>query len=68
LEGDDRLTEDDGRWLTERGWDVPRPPRSPNWSHVEDTTSPAVDEVARQEGEAMRVVFGLADEGLLVTK
>ena len=68
LEGDDRLTDEDERWLTARGWDVPRPPRFPNWSHVEDTTSPGVDEVAREAVEAMRAVFGVVDEGLLFTK
>ena len=68
LDGDDRLSEGDEEWLETQGWDLPRQPRSPNWSHSEDTTSPEVGEVARQAVEAMRVVFGLVDEDLVLMK
>ena len=68
LHGDDRLTDVDGQWLATHGWRVPAPPEWPNWSRVEDTTSPAVGEVARQAVEAMAVVFGLGIADLVLTK
>jgi hypothetical protein len=47
---------------------VPDLPKWPNWSRVEATTSPAVDDVALQAVEAMREVFGLRDNDLVLTK
>jgi hypothetical protein len=67
LDGDDRLTDLDGHWLVTHGWKVPVPPEWPNWSRVEDTTSPAVGEVARQAVEAMVGVFGLGTVDLVLT-
>jgi hypothetical protein len=68
LDGDDRLTDVDGQWLVTHGWKVPAPPKWPNWSRVEYTTSPAVGDVARQAVEAMAVVFGLGTADLVLTK
>jgi hypothetical protein len=68
LEGDELLTDADGRWLESQGWKVPDPPKWPNWARVEATTSPAVGEVAQQAVEAIREVFGLGDEDLVRTK
>ena len=68
LAGDDRLTDADGTWLESHGWKVPDPPKWPNWSMVEATTSPAVSEIAGLAIEAMRAVFGLADADLVLAK
>jgi hypothetical protein len=68
LEGDDRLTPDQEDQLERRGWDIPVPPRRPNWLRVEPTTSPEIAEVVLQTVETLREVFGLVDEDELRTK
>ena len=59
LSGNDRWTGRQEAELVALGWERPDPPRRPNWTHVEYTTSPEVAEVAAQAVESMRRVFGL---------
>lgn len=68
LEGDDRLTSSQEEALVSIGWDRPDPPRWPNWSWVEPTTSPAVDEAAVMAAATLRRVFGLENGDELVVK
>jgi len=64
--------DEDFRWapqqenrLQDLGWICPDPPRRPNWSRVEPTTSPDVAGVARQAIDTLRQVFGLTEEDKL---
>jgi hypothetical protein len=51
--------------LTMLGWARPSPPDSPNWRRVEATTSPPIEDVARQAVRTLREVFGVGDEDRL---
>ncbi len=62
IEGEDRLTPGQEERLCDLGWSSPEPPRRPNWTRVEPTTSPDVAGAARQAAETLRQVFGA--EGL----
>jgi hypothetical protein len=68
LDGEDVLDPGQEDELVFMGWERPEPPRRPNWIHVEDTTSPAVAQVARQAIETLRGVFGLDDEDRVIVR
>jgi hypothetical protein len=68
LEGDDRLTGELEGVLRAGGWMDPKPPRSPNWTRTETTTSPDVGEVAQQTVRALREVFGLGEADKIFVK
>ncbi len=53
IEGQHRWAPKQEEELRELGWMLPDPPRRPNWSRVESTTSPDVAAVATQAVETL---------------
>jgi hypothetical protein len=65
LAGDECHSEKNEELLTKLGWGRPSPPDRPNWWRVEATTSPSIEDVARQAVRTLREVFGVGDEDRL---
>ena len=65
LDGDERHPAEDEDQLAVLGWTAPRPPASPNWRRVESTTSPPIEDVARQAIRTLREVFSVGAEDQL---
>ena len=65
LDGDERHSAKDEDQLAVLGWTAPCPPASPNWRRVEATTSPPIEDVARQAIRTLREVFSVGPEDQL---
>ncbi len=68
LEGEDRMTPAQEQRLRDLGWSSPDPPRRPNWTRVEPTTSPDVSGVAQQAAATLGQVFGIGVQDTIRVK